>query len=142
MLLSLGVPTFHLSTRLSPGESQRLLLTGSSFLGVQVEVGQVGVLKLTVRRWWSLANQAELLVRLRQHDGGTEVEVVAGLRMGVVLVVVAWAAVCVVPLIVVGTTFAKSFFGLVILLPILSVLVTARLQIRYARNYIRRVLAA
>jgi hypothetical protein len=107
-----------------------------------VEVGQVGVLKLTVRRWWSLANQAELLVRLRQHDGGTEVEVVAGLRMGVVLVVVAWAAVCVVPLIVVGTTFAKSFFGLVILLPILSVLVTARLQIRYARNYIRRVLAA
>jgi hypothetical protein len=141
-MLLLGVPTFHLSTRLSPGESQRLLLTGSSFLGVQVEVAQVGVLKLTVRRWWSLANQAELLVRLRQHDGGTEVEVVAGIRMGVVLVVVAWAAVCVVPLIVVGTTFAKSFFGLVILLPILSVLVTARLQIRYARNYIRRVLAA
>jgi len=142
MPLSLGVTSTRLSTRLNVTESQRLLVTGSSFLGVQAHLIEAGLLRLSVRRWWLPAYQAELSVRLRESDRGTEVDVRAGIRLGVVLFLVVWAIAFLLPTIAVASASAKGFFLVVMFLPLLSAFVGSRFQIRYALGYIRKSLDA
>jgi hypothetical protein len=90
-----------------------------------------------------LHQQAELVVDLEpDHSSpiGTAVSVSSGLRVGAAIALVVWIAALLVPLLVFSPLPTRVFFAVVLVLPVISALVTARKQVRSGLRRLRLAL--
>jgi len=124
----------------------RLLEAQSTLIGMQV-YGPSGDgaprLRVRFRPWWALHQQAELVVNLapdQSSSTGTALSVSSGLRVGAAIALLVWIAALLVPLVAFSALPTKVFFAVVLMLPVISALITARLQVRSAMRRLRVVL--
>jgi len=73
---------------------------------------------------------------------GTAVSVSSGLRVGAAIALLVWIAALLVPLLALSPLPTKVFFAVVLVVPVISALITARLQVRSATRRLRVVLPA
>jgi hypothetical protein len=144
VLIPLGVGLKHWFTKGTVAECRREIKARSSFIGMQAYEPSGGDspsrLIVRFRAWWLLHQEAELLVDLESDVANaayTAVRVKAGLRVGTALVLLVWGAAMLVPLLAFSSMPTKVFFAVMLLLPVISVLITAPLQIRSALRRLR-----
>ena len=151
MLIPVGASSMEWRTPLTVEACYRELQNQSGPLGLQVYGSQSsirpGPLRVVARfrSWWYLQQVAELVVDIEpDHKSGsaTLVRARSGLRLGVAIVSLVWVAVLLVPLLVFPSVPTKVFFALVLGLPLVSVFINTRLQIRSAMRKIRSALPA
>jgi hypothetical protein len=92
----------------------------------------VSPLRVRYRSWWALHQVAELVVDLEPDPSsptGTAVSVSSGLRVGAAIALLVWIAALLVPLLVFSPLPTRIFFAVVLVLPVISALFIARLQV-------------
>jgi hypothetical protein len=146
VLIPLGVGLMQWLTPRTVTECTRQLEAQSTLIGMQVygpSGGGAPRLKVRFRPWWALHQQAELVVNLEpdhSRSTGTAVRVSSGLRVGAAIPLLVWIAAMLVPLLAFSPMPTKVFFAVVLVLPVISALITARLQVRSAMRRLRAVL--
>lgn len=148
VLIPLGVARTQWLTPSTVTDCQHQLEAQSSFIGMQVYAPSgdgAPRVRVRFRPWWKLHQQAELLVDLQPNHSSparTTVSLTSGLRLGVAISLLVWIAVLLAPLIAFPSAPTKVFFALLLVLPVISVLITARLQGRSAIRRLRVALPA
>jgi hypothetical protein len=92
----------------------------------------VSPLRVRYRSWWALHQVAEVVVDLEPDPSsltGTAVSVSSGLRVGAAIAALVWVAVLLVPLIVFSPLPTRIFFAVMLVLPVISNVFIARLQV-------------
>ena len=146
VLLPLGVRPTRWLTRSTVDESERRLLAESRLFGMQLYRPDSDVesrLRVRYRSWWALHQVAEVVVDLEPDPTsptGTVVSVSSGLRIGAAIAGLVWIAALLVPLLVFSPLPTRIFFAAVLVLPVISALFTARLQVRSSLRRLRRTL--
>ena len=147
MLVPVGIELQHWFTAKSVADCRRDLKERSGLLGIQVYEAtgsaQSPDVRVRYRDWLSLYQEAELVVHLEPTTSDavrTAVRVTAGMRVGVLISLVAWAGFLTAPLVIFPTVPTKVFFAVVLFLPIASALIITRVQIRRAISEVRMAL--
>jgi len=100
-------------------------------------------LRVRYRSWWALHQVAEVVVDLEPDPTsptGTAVSVSSGLRIGAAIAGLVWIAALLVPLLAFSPLPTRIFFAVVLVLPVISNLFIARLQVRSSLRRLRRTL--
>jgi len=149
VLIPIGVASKEWLTPMTVADCRREIERRSSALiGMQVydtdALSAISALRLRVRfrPWWQLHQASELVVYLRSETARskTAVRVEAGLRVGVVISLLVWTGFLLIPIFVFQTLETRIFFGVVLVLPWISVALNARLQIRSAMRRLHTAL--
>jgi hypothetical protein len=146
VLIPLGVRQSQWFTPSAVYDSKQRLLAQSTLIGMQVygpDGDGASRLRVRYRPWWALHQQAELVVDLEpDHSSptGTAVRVSSGLRVGAAIALLVWIAALLVPLLVFSPLPTRVFFAVVLVLPVISALITARLQVRSGLRRLRLAL--
>ena len=142
VLIPLGIGSKNWLTPGTVGDCRRQIEARSGLIGMQTYASSSAPSRLRVRfrHWWLLHQEAELEVDLEPDRAGaahTRVRVKAGLRMGVAIMLLVWVAVMLVPVLAFSFVPTRVFFLVMLLLPVISVLITAPIQVRSALRRLR-----
>ena len=135
VLLPLGVRQSRWLTETAVHDSEQRLLVQSRLVGMQVyrpDSDLLSPLRVRYRSWWALHQVAELVVDLERDPSnptGTAVSVSSGLRVGAAIAALVWVAALQVPLLAFSPLPTRTFFAVVLVLPVISALFIARLQV-------------
>ena len=146
VLLPLGVRLTRWLTRSTVHDSEHRLLAESRLFGMQLyrpDGDVVSQLRVRYRSWWALHQVAGIVVDLEPDPSSpsdTAVSVSSGLRVGAAIALLVWIAALLVPLLVFSPLPTRIFFAAVLVLPVISALFTARLQVRSSLRRLRRTL--
>jgi hypothetical protein len=146
VLLPLGVRPTRWLTQRAVHDSEQRLLVQSRLFGMQVyrpDSDVASPLRVRYRSWWALHQVAELVVDLEpdpSSPAGTAVSVSAGLRVGAAIAALVWIAALLVPLLVFSPLPTRIFFAVMLILPVISALFIARLQVRSSLRRLRLTL--
>lgn len=146
VLLPLGVRPTRWLTQSAVHDSEQRLLVRSRFFGIQVyrrDSNVASPLRVRYRSWWALHPVAELVVDLEPDPSSPKCTVVitsSGLRVGAVIAAMVWIAALLVPLLVFSPLPTRIFFAVMLVLPVISNLFIARLQVRSSLRRLRRTL--
>lgn len=146
MLLPFGVRPTRWLTQSAVHDSEQRLLVQSRFVGMQVyrpDSDAASPLRVRYRSWWALHQVAEVVVDLEPDPSSpkrTAVNVSSGLRVGAVIAALVWIAALLVPLLVFPPLPTRIFFAVMLVLPVISNLFIARLQVRSSLRRLRLTL--
>jgi hypothetical protein len=146
LLLPLGVYLTRWLTKSAVHDSEQRLLVQSRLFGMQLyrpDSDVVSQVRVRYRSWWVLHQVGEVVVDLEPDPTsptGTVVSVSSGLRVGAAIALLVWIAALLVPLLVFSPLPTRIFFAVALVLPVISALFTARLQVRSSLRRFRLTL--